>query len=302
MTINNYFQLTFELVSRYVNQIYPTSSDFKLIQVTDESKLKQSKLYRGEEQILFFSFTEISDIQSLVNLLNIDGRLDNALINWEWFDLETIKFPIEESKIPQELVDKFNTKFRLIVDDEKVSSIFSHSTRPNNENPIIEEHTDSESLRSPTPETPYNPNQQEGGQQSYFVPPPAAAKPDNSIFKGPSTNIPVNELKRPSDMPDFEDEYEVKSPPAPIYDNLGRSKITPIGSDDLNPPGIGGTHPTLKPYLDPLQGDGVGSNHQGMYPDPQHPMFGQPKPPGSGGFGGAPPGARYDDPFGPPGL
>lgn len=298
MTIDSYFQLTFELVSRYVNQIYPSSSDFKLVQVTNESKLKQSKLYRGEEQILFLSFTEISEIQSLVNLLNIDGRLDNALINWEWFDLETIRFPIEESNIPQDLVEKFNTKFRLIVDDEKSSSIFSHSTKPGYDGPVIEEHTDSESIRSPTPETPYHPNQQEG-QPSYF-PPAAGVKPDNSIFKGPSTDIPVNQMKKPSDMPEFDDEYEIKSPPAPVHDTLGQSKVAPIGSDDLNPPGIG-AHPTLKPYLDPLQGGG--NDHQGMYPDPQHPMFGQPKPPGSsGGFGSAPPGARYDDPFGPPGL
>ncbi|EMG49348.1 hypothetical protein SBY92_002349 [Candida maltosa Xu316] len=283
MAINNYFQLTFYLVSKYVNHIYPTSENFKLVQFTDDSKLKQSKLYRGDEQLLILSFTEISEIQSLVNLLNIDGRLDNALINWEWFDLETINFPIEESKIPPDLIEKFNTKFRLIVDDEKVSSIFSHATGP-----IIEEHTDSESLRSPTPETPYVPD------QTTNAPPPPVCKPDNSIFQsGIEKEVP--NWKRPADMPDFDDEYEIKSPPAPVHDTLGRSKVTPIGSDDLNPPGIP-AHPTLKPYLDPLQNP----QHQGMYPTPDHPLFGQQKPPDGSGFG-APPGARFDDPFGPPG-
>ncbi|RCK54995.1 hypothetical protein Cantr_04623 [Candida viswanathii] len=323
MTVDNYFQLTFELVSRYVNQIYPSSENFKLVQVTDEPKLKQSKLFRGDEQILFLSFTEISEIQSLVNLLNIDGRLDNALINWEWFDLETIAFPIQKSQIPQDLINKFNTKFRLIVDDEKVSSIFSHSTNPNpeyrtaptsqpqaqSEGPIIEEHTDSESVKSPTPETPYHPGAEANQAPFPHVPPPAAAaRPDNSIFKGPDTKVPVNEMQphgtrgRPADMPDFDDEYEIRSPPAPVRDTYGQSDVTPIGSDDLNPPGIG-AHPTLKPYLDPL-GGGQGGQHQGMYPDPDHPMFGHPKPPPPGSFGGAPPppGARYDDPFGPPGL
>ncbi|KGU33068.1 Hap43p-repressed protein [Candida albicans P75063] len=298
MTINNYFQLTFYLVSQYINEIYPTSEGFKQVQFTDDTKLKQVKLFKGEEQLLILSFTEISETQSLVNLLNIVGRLDNALINWEWFITDsdyTVKFPIDASKIPQDLIDKFKTKFRLIVDDEKVSSIFSNTPK----GPIIEEHTDSESIRSPTPELPYNPvattataTATQPQQQ-----PPAAAHPDNSIFTGSS----VSTTKRPSDMPDFDDEYEIKNPPPPqpLTNQLGRNNnnnnvIPSIGSDDLNPPGIP-QHPTLTPFIDPLQNSQ--GQHQGMYPTSDHPIFGQHQQ-GQGPNSRAPPGARFDDPFG----
>lgn len=100
------------------------------------------------------------------------------------------------------------------------------------------------------------------------------------------------QFTRPPDMPDFEDEYEVK----------GKQRFQPppfdptIGDADLNPAGLGG-YPTLQPFLDPL----AANPHGGMYPDRDHPMFGG-GPGGGGGAGfprpGVPPGARYDDPYG----
>lgn len=123
MAIENYFQLTVYLVTKYVESIYPSSQEFKLIETTKEPKLNQSEIYYKDEKFLIVSITEISNVQSLINLLNLDGRLDNALINWEWFDLDEIKFPInnESDGLPKELVEKFNTKFRYIIDNEKLA-------------------------------------------------------------------------------------------------------------------------------------------------------------------------------------
>ncbi|KAI5952830.1 hypothetical protein KGF54_003697 [Candida jiufengensis] len=283
MSIDSYFQLTFYLVSKYVDSIYPKSSGFKIIQTTDENKLKQLEIYFKEEKFLILSFTEISNVQSLVNLLNLDGRLDNALINWEWFDLDEIKFPIKGVEdLSKDLVEKFNKKFRLIVDDEKLSSIFDDPTKSKNINtgPIIEEHTDTENdARSPTPEVPYNPSNPiiSGGN-------PSAPAANNSAFK----------QNRPSDMPDFEDEYEIKDPGAPTHDTLGHSNLPPIGADDLNPPGIP-SNPTLRGYLDPLQPPNS-SGGDGMYPTSNHPIFGSQQG-GNSGRRGVPPGARFDDPY-----
>lgn len=96
-----------------------------------------------------------------------------------------------------------------------------------------------------------------------------------------------NTFIRPPDMPDFEDEYEVR----------GKSRFDPpsfnpsIGDSDLHPAGLGGD-PGLKPYLDPL----AANPHGGMYPDLNHPIFGERR--GNTSRTGVPPGARYDDPYG----
>lgn len=284
MAIENYFQLTVYLVTKYVELIYPNSQEFKLIETTKEPKLNQSEIYYKDEKFLIVSITEISNVQSLINLLNLDGRLDNALINWEWFDLDEIKFPInnESDGLPEELVEKFNTKFRYIIDNEKVSSIFAHPNKQEKEGPIVEEqHTDTESnaARSPTPEVPYHPT-----NSTFAGGNPSAVASDNVPF-----------AKKPDDMPDFEDEYQIKDKGPPIRDTLGQSThYPPIGGDDLNPPGIP-SNPTLQGYIDPLQASQGG----GMYPTPDHPIFGQGggQHQGVGGRRGVPPGARYDDPY-----
>ncbi|KAG7662277.1 uncharacterized protein J8A68_004171 [[Candida] subhashii] len=278
MTINSYFELTFHLVSKYINTLYPSTSDYKLTQIVSDTKLKQSELYIKDEKILIFSFTEISKYQSLVNVINIEGRLDNALFNWEWFSLDDIKFPLEdETEIPQDIIEKFNKKFRILLDHEKASSIFEHHHGGNSHDveakePIIEEQqTDTEEIpQSATPEIPFNPPSH---------PPPAST----------TSQQPFPEQKaRPADMPDFDDEYEIKSHPP----QFSQPHIPTIGSDDVNPPG--GSNPLMKPYLDPLQSGPDG----GMYPTPNHPIFGQPPSGGNTSRLGVPPGARFDDPYG----
>ncbi|KAG5419305.1 hypothetical protein I9W82_003072 [Candida metapsilosis] len=286
MSIDNYFQLTVYLVTKYVESIYPSSQDFKVVQTTNERKLNQSEVYYKDEKFLIVSITEISTVQSLINLLNLDGRLDNALINWEWFDLDETKFPInneeKDDNLPKELVEKFNTKFRFMIDNEKVSSIFAHPNKQEKEGPVVvEDDTESNPARSPTPEVPYNPT-----NPTFAGGNPSSAP---SVATG---NTPF--AKRPDDMPDFEDEYQIKDKGPPIGSALGgqSSQFPSIGGDDLNPPGIP-PNPTLQGYIDPLRAPGGG----GMHPTPDHPIFGGQGGGGVGGRRGVPPGARYDDPY-----
>lgn len=97
----------------------------------------------------------------------------------------------------------------------------------------------------------------------------------------------------PDPMPGFDDEYEVNGPPrgmGPPGGGLGR-----FGDRDLYPQGLG-------PY-DPMRG-GVGPGLGGGFGGGgMHPTFDDPLFAGQGQQGGrrgqAPPGARYDDPFGP---
>lgn len=92
--------------------------------------------------------------------------------------------------------------------------------------------------------------------------------------------------QRPPDMPDFEDEYELKS-------RVSRhtAPFANIGDADLNPAGVP-ANPVMRPYLDPLRGGLDG----GMYPSPDHPIFGSRT--GNTSRTGVPPGARYDEPYG----
>lgn len=111
----------------------------------------------------------------------------------------------------------------------------------------------------------------------------------------PSPELPTAPLKvtsqtrsRPLDMPDFEDEYELKD----RRNHVSEPGVFNIGDRDLNPPGLL-RDPPMKPYYDPLSG-GVAAG--GMYPTPDHPMFGQHQ--GNTSRLGVPPGARFDDPYG----
>ncbi|CAI5758721.1 unnamed protein product [Candida verbasci] len=304
--INNYFELTYYLVTKYIHSIFP-QNNYKLKVTTNESKLKQLELFKNnDEKILTFSFTSLSEIQSLINLLNNYGRLDNALINWEWFTIDEkieIKFPLETSEISSNLIEKFNKKFRLIVDDEKNSSIFNTddiSKDDDDDGPTIEEsNTDTESInaKSPTPEVPYNPStaetqkqqqQQQQQQQLQQLQQPYIPSV-NSAFAQKQQQTKTRQ--RPADMPDFEDEYEIRD--ANVNHN-NQINLPPIGSDDLNPPGLP-KHPTFQPYLDPLNQQ-QSQQPSGMYPHQDHPIFGKEYSSQTSRLG-VPPGARFDDPY-----
>ena len=105
----------------------------------------------------------------------------------------------------------------------------------------------------------------------------------------PDPTISFDETRRrPGDMPDFDDEYEIKKglrvQPPPV------GGLPSIGSQDLDP-----VHPQFTPYLGPGAGGPV-IGDGGMVPLKDHPLFR-----GGGrqaGRPGLPPGARYDEPFG----
>lgn len=116
------------------------------------------------------------------------------------------------------------------------------------------------------------------GEENVLVP---------ALGRGEPISAPNS--KKPSDMPDFDDDYEVK--------NSGRTAMgipaafPAIGDRDLNPPGLP-KNPAMKPYIDPLALDPDG----GMYPSSSHPLFGGRT--GNTSRLGVPPGARFDDPYG----
>lgn len=96
---------------------------------------------------------------------------------------------------------------------------------------------------------------------------------------------------RPSDMPDFDDEYEML--PKPTGGNPQHS-IPSIGDDDLNPPSIGSN-----PLFDPRIGGTRHVGDGGMHPSLDHPLFRRGDIRRNPPHGlGVPPGARYDDPTG----
>jgi hypothetical protein len=113
----------------------------------------------------------------------------------------------------------------------------------------------------------------------------STAKPYPSATLSQSSMSKSN--NRPNDMPDFDDEYEIKPSTKPPV-----SSIPSIGDRDLNPPGLP-KNPELKLFIDPLAENNPDG---GMYPTMNNPIFGI----GSSGTTsrlGVPPGARFDDPF-----
>lgn len=100
--------------------------------------------------------------------------------------------------------------------------------------------------------------------------------------------------------PGFDDEYDVfRGPnyqPHPLHGGYdgGRPPFG-IGGDDLNPPGLGPHDPLRGSFV----GGGAGPGSGGMHPTFDNPLFqGQGQGRGRGGFNPAPPGARYDPPYG----
>ncbi|SMR58712.1 unnamed protein product [Zymoseptoria tritici ST99CH_1E4] len=99
----------------------------------------------------------------------------------------------------------------------------------------------------------------------------------------------------PEPIPGFEDEFEVQRPPRGIGQPGGYPRI---GDRDLHPQGLGPNDP-FRGGMGPGFGGGMGGG--GMHPTFDDPLFA-----GQGGRGGgydpqAPPGSRFDPPFGPGG-
>lgn len=121
-------------------------------------------------------------------------------------------------------------------------------------------------------------------KESFTGPPPPTSELGLPKSAEPSLS---RESRKPADMPDFEDEYEVLA----SSNRTGElSSFAPIGDRDLNPPGLP-RDPLMKPYIDPLA-----APEGGMHPTMNHPLFGRNQ--GNSSRRGVPPGARFDDPMG----
>lgn len=124
------------------------------------------------------------------------------------------------------------------------------------------------------------------------LPEPARPYPFQDPLAAPRRPIPQGDFPPPG----FDDELDMNRPlrgMAPPFPGAGSP--FGIGHDDLNPPGLG-------PH-DPLRGSFVGGGGGG-FGGGMHPTFDDPLFRGQGGREQdprAPPGARFDDPFGPPG-
>lgn len=254
MTNATYLELTSSLLKRLLKLFY---DDETKVSGKPENNLEvviKWQLINGKETVLTVVLTKINESQVLVNLLYSDGSTNTAVLDWNdmELDLGAINLPIETESVPQEIVDKFNERLYSLINKKRLQSLFNVPLR----------------------------DMEQGGERKV----PKLPSQDVAI---PVKQDPPSRA-RPSDMPDFEDEYEMKSSGETTQPFLG---FPSIGDRDLNPPGIS-NHPRMRPYLD----HSVPDNDGGMYPSPNHPLF------GSGHSGntsrlGVPPGARYDDPL-----
>ncbi|KAK6204304.1 PI31 proteasome regulator-domain-containing protein [Scheffersomyces amazonensis] len=279
MTIDSYFGLTKKLFHNFVEDQYPTSSNkFVHTIVYDKEYANQVQVYLLDEshnKTLIFTYTinPISEIKFVINVVLDEEqdppKIENVYINWSDSSLtpSPIKFPLDELNLSSNLINSFNLKIKSIISNQRFKELIDSTSRKQ-EDPNVLHHQLS---RSP-----------ENEPDRYIPTIPPIGNVSTSASSG-----------RPADMPDFDDEYEIKRPGGPPPSAIFPS----IGDDDLNPPGLP-RHPELKPYIDPL-GTGASSStpYSGMHPSANHPIFGGPSS-GNTSRLGVPPGARYDDPYG----
>ncbi|KAK6465012.1 PI31 proteasome regulator-domain-containing protein [Scheffersomyces coipomensis] len=291
MTIDNYFKLTCKLFHNFIEDQYCTSSNqYQHVTIHDTPTSYQQQVYllTDTDKILLFTFN-ITPIegQGRLNLINIikkvnegegieSNSVENILIDWS---KDALTFPIDELNLSQDLLNSFNLKLRPHISNERYKNIIDQYSNKN-------ANSDSNVLHHQLSRSPQN-------QPDEFL--PASIPPMPSLSLSSVEAPAASSSSRPSDMPGFDDEYEVNVPSRQPPTNAFPS----IGDRDLNPPGLP-RHPDLNPYLDPLRVGGSSNNpgEGGMHPTANHPLFGG--PPGSGNTSrlGVPPGARFDDPYG----
>ncbi|ODV82434.1 uncharacterized protein CANTADRAFT_4427 [Suhomyces tanzawaensis NRRL Y-17324] len=257
--INNHLQLTAHLAANYVGSLYPTCNQFRKKSVTETDQLVQFQLVEGDLQLLTITVTELSQQLNVVSFVHgTPKKVDNVTIDWSLNDLidHEIQFPINEINLSNDLIQAFNKRVRdKTGSDTELRKLFDRPVEVPQEKPH---------RKSPNPR--FN----------------DADRLDNSTAPTGTHHT------RPADMPDFEDELEIRAPPR----GTGSALFPAIGDRDLNPPGLP-KHPEMKPFIDPL-----GSEDGGMFPSPHHPLFGGRPQGGNTSRLGVPPGARFDDPYG----
>ncbi|ABN67228.2 predicted protein [Scheffersomyces stipitis CBS 6054] len=277
MTIDNYLKLTSVLVHNFLGSLYPSKSKYDQKQITSTDKLVQYNLVdkdNNDNIVLVTSISELSETSVLVNFI-FEGEstktIDNLLVDWTDSDLAAleIRFPLSELNLPQSIINGFNKKVKSLAICANLDELFA---------------ADQSRLRrlsaiSPPPHSSPNPLENEADLLDSKL-------PKSSLISDP----PVH--RRPNDMPDFEDELEIRGSASGF--GPSSSVLPAIGDRDLNPPGLP-RHPEMKPFVDPLA---QGGNDGGMYPSLDHPVFGGRHEGGNTSRLGVPPGARFDDPYG----
>lgn len=258
--LQTYLQLTDSLLTNVIGNIIPLCSRFSN-KLAENDEFVHKSYYKDSQLALTIAINQVSDTISSVNfVLSGDSSAQSVRVDWKSGDLPAVELPVDSINIPSDVISRFEAFLKTTIDFDKLEKSLGvmESTRDDGKRTHVEE----------------------AEQQ----------RPINHSLEGPK-NVLLDsgirgDRRRPADMPDFDDEYEMQRPAGPPPTSRG---FPSIGHGDLDPPGVP-KNPLLQPYIDPLhpQGDG------GMYPSPDHPLFGSQ----SSARRGVPPGARYDDPMG----
>ncbi|ODV70228.1 hypothetical protein HYPBUDRAFT_151638 [Hyphopichia burtonii NRRL Y-1933] len=267
MTVNSYLQLCSKLTNNYLGSLYPKNGHFEQVVTGESEKVHQWSIKNNQvgQTVLTVNVSELSPASLiLINLVNpnADNKVENVLLDW-LKDLQEVKFPMEEISLSADLIEQFNNLFNSKVDCDELKQLFEERT----------------SLKESSDMFAQQPVKESRSIENNYPEPPSLQASSKTV--GSQRHIP--------DMPGFEDELEIQRPMNP---NGNHSGFPTIGDRDLNPPGLP-KNPELKPFLDPLGGNSDG----GMYPTPNHPLFGRERQ-GNTSRLGVPPGARFDDPLG----
>lgn len=264
--INTYFDLTNELILSYLKSNYSSQACNELEEVSSSETAIQYQLIHQNEKVLYTTLNKLSEKTAIITLVAIGSVNESIVVDWDKIHPQ-LKFPINEINISSDIIREFNRVVESSIRDPKsLKQVFKNLAELAEEN----ETNENEPRRNDKTEKDQTFEQTQIDQNQSL---------HTFDHKG--------EVHRPNDMPDFDDELEIKARPR------GSINAFPsIGDDDLNPPGLP-KYPELKPFIDPLAGGGSG----GMYPSADHPLFGL-RGEGNTSRLGVPPGARFDDPYG----
>lgn len=260
MSAENYISLTAVLFKDYLCSV---SSSVSFSETKSKPKQLQWAADVNGTSVLVITINELFETDQLqINVIynKSDNKIDSLLVNWKV--LPSVKFPVEKP-IPSN-TEAFAKMISSQLDERFLKTYLQDAT------------TSSQHILS-LPEKSLT-------SRSADFDPPTSLRPV-PLGLSPSTSSRA----RPADMPGFDDELEILRP---MNQPPQAHNFPTIGDRDLNPPGLG-RNPTLTPFIDPL---GNPDSDGGMYPGPNHPLFGSGRP-GASSRLGVPPGARYDDPL-----
>lgn len=262
--LETYLQLTDGLITNVIGNLCPMCNRFSNKLAKNEQFIQQS-YFRDKELALTLTINKISDTSISVHFVLAGApEAQGVTLDWKSAELPEVKLPIDALNLPHNVITGFENFIKAKIDFDKLEQSLG-----------VVENTTVDGTRTHI--------------EAVEVDEPVEHRAQYPLTSSVAGSIGTQERQRRiPDMPDFDDEYEIQRPAgAP-----SSSAFPSIGHGDLHPPGIP-KNPLLQPFVDPLQPYGDG----GMYPTPNHPLFGS-RPQGPSSRRGVPPGARYDDPLG----